>query len=125
MRISDWSSDVCSSDLIEHKAVAFDTYLHAARSMTPLRRWLKRSTVMCVTTMRFHYVIFRNTADLLAQDGRNNWATWKGLLAWLYGRDGLMRALLRGVFTYMKPGDRKSVGVGKSVSVRVDIGGGA
>src|SRR3546814_17054251 len=72
MRISDWSSDVCSSDLIEHKAVAFDTYLHAARSMTPLRRWLKRSTVMCVTTMRFHYVIFRNTADLFAQDGRNN-----------------------------------------------------
>src|SRR3546814_5237820 len=76
--ISDWGSDVCSSDLlanpthlggaaeearqlwrwhaieeIEHKAVAFDTYLHAARSMTPLRRWLKRSTVMCVTTMRF------------------------------------------------------------------------
>lgn len=72
--------------------------------MTPLRRWLKRSTVMCVTTMRFHYVIFRNTADLLAQDGRNDWTTWKGLLAWLYGRDGLMRALLHGVFTYMKPG---------------------
>ncbi|MBO9697326.1 MAG: metal-dependent hydrolase [Sphingopyxis sp.] len=89
---------------IEHKAVAFDTYLHAARTMTPFRRWLKRSTVMCVTTMRFHYVIFRNTADLLAQDGRNDWTTWKGLLAWLYGRDGLMRALLLGVFTYMKPG---------------------
>src|SRR3546814_14034702 len=57
---------------IEHKAVAFDTYLHAARSMTPLRRWLKRSTVMCVTTMRFHYVILRNTADLLAPDGRSD-----------------------------------------------------
>jgi predicted metal-dependent hydrolase len=89
---------------IEHKAVAFDTYLHAARAMTPLRRWLKRSTVMCVTTMRFHYVIFRNTADLLRQDGRNDWATWKVLLAWLYGRHGLMRALFRGVFTYMRPG---------------------
>ena len=59
---------------------------------------------MCVTTMRFHYVIFRNTADLLRQDGRNDWATWKILLAWLYGRHGLMRALARGVFTYMKPG---------------------
>ena len=89
---------------IEHKAVAFDTYLHAARTMTPLRRWLKRSTVMGVTTMRFHYVIFRNTADLLRQDGRNDWATWKKLLGWLYGRHGLMRALVRGVFTYMKPG---------------------
>ena len=102
---------------IEHKAVAFDTYLHAARTMTPLRRWLKRSSVMAVTTFRFHYVIFRNTADLLAQDERNNWATWKALLVWLYGRDGLLRALLRGVFTYMKPGfhpweidDRKLLG---------------
>src|SRR3546814_14523574 len=54
--------------------------------------------------MRFHCVISRNTADLFAQDGRDKWAAWKGLLAWLYSRDGLMRALLRGVFTYMKPG---------------------
>jgi len=89
---------------IEHKAVAFDTYLHAARGMTRPRRWLKRCTVMGVTTLRFHYVIFRNTADLLRQDGRNDFATWKELLAWLYGRHGLMRALLRGVVTYMKPG---------------------
>jgi predicted metal-dependent hydrolase len=72
--------------------------------MTSARRWLKRCTVMGVTTLRFHYVIFRNTADLLRQDGRNDFATWKELLAWLYGRHGLMRALLRGVFTYMKPG---------------------
>lgn len=89
---------------IEHKAVAFDTYLHAARGMTRFRRWLKRCTVMSVTTMRFHYVIFRNTADLLRQDGRNDLATWRVLLGWLYGRRGLMRALLKGVFTYMKPG---------------------
>lgn len=89
---------------IEHKAVAYDTYLHATRHMTPFRRWLKRSTVMCVTTMRFHYVIFRNTADLLRQDGRNDWATWRGLLSYLYRRPGTLRLLLAGVFTYMRPG---------------------
>ena len=89
---------------IEHKAVAFDTYLHAARRMTPLRRWLKRSTVMCVTTMRFHYVIFRNTADLLRQDGRNDFATWRRLLRYLYGRPGPLRLLLKGVLVYMRPG---------------------
>src|SRR3546814_6801349 len=51
---------------IEHKAVAFDTYLHAARSMTPLRRWLKRSTVMrseehtseLQSLMRISYAVF-------------------------------------------------------------------
>ena len=89
---------------IEHKAVAFDTYLHAARDLSPFRRWLKRSVVMGVTTVRFHYVIFRNTADLLRQDGMNNARTWRALLAYLYGRDGLMRHLLAGVFTYMRPG---------------------
>ena len=89
---------------IEHKAVAFDTYLHAARNLSPFRRWLKRSVVMCVTTIRFHYVIFRNTADLLRQDGRNNVRTWRALLGYLYGRDGLMRHLLFGVFAYMRPG---------------------
>lgn len=89
---------------IEHKAVAFDTYLHAARHMTRFRRWLKRSSVMCVTTMRFHYVIFRNTADLLRQDGRNDFATWRRLLGYLYGRPGPMRVLLKGVFIYMRPG---------------------
>lgn len=89
---------------IEHKAVAFDTYLHAARGMTRFRRWLKRSTVMCVTTIRFHYVIFRNTADLLRQDGCNDFATWRRLLGYLYGRPGPLRVLLRGVFAYMRPG---------------------
>lgn len=89
---------------IEHKAVAFDTYLHATRGMTAFRRWLKRSLVMCVTTVRFHYVIFRNTADLLRQDGRNDFATWRTLLAYLYGRPGTLRLLLLGVFTYMRPG---------------------
>lgn len=89
---------------VEHKAVAFDTYLHAARDMTRLRRWLKRSTVMFVTTVRFHYVIFRNTADLLRQDGCNNFATWRRLLGYLYGRPGPLRLLLKGVFVYMRPG---------------------
>lgn len=89
---------------IEHKAVAYDTYLHAMRHHSRFRRWLKRCVVMCVTTMRFHYVIFSNTADLLRQDGRNDWATWRPLLGYLYGRSGPFRALLRGVATYMRPG---------------------
>lgn len=89
---------------IEHKAVAFDTYLHATRHMSRTRRWLKRSSVMFFTTVRFHYVIFRNTADLLRQDGCNDVATWRRLLGYLYGRPGPLRALLKGVFVYMRPG---------------------
>lgn len=89
---------------IEHKAVAFDTFLHATRDINPVRRWLKRSLVMFLTTIRFHYVIFRNTADLLRQDGCNDFATWRKLLFYLYGRPGTLRLLLLGAIIYMRPG---------------------
>jgi predicted metal-dependent hydrolase len=49
-------------------------------------------------------VIFRNTADLLRQDGCNDFATWRKLLFYLYGRPGTLRLLLLGAFTYMRPG---------------------
>lgn len=89
---------------IEHKAVAFDTYLVATRRMSRFRRWLKRSVVMALTSMRFHYVIFRNTADLLAQDGQNDLRTWARLLGFLYRGPAPMRLLLTEMFVYMKPG---------------------
>ena len=59
---------------------------------------------MAITTMRFHYVIFNNTADLLKQDGKNDLRTWARLLGYLYGKPGVMRKLLAEVFIYMKPG---------------------
>ena len=89
---------------IEHKAVAFDTWNHATRDMGRLRRWWRRSAVMIAATARFHGVIFRNTADLLAQDGRNTLATWARLLAYLYGRPGMMRLVLRSMIGYFRPG---------------------
>lgn len=89
---------------VEHKAVAYDTYLHATRNMLPFRRWLKRSVVMFVSSIRFHYVLFRSISDLLRQDGRNDFATWRALLSYLYGRPGLMRPLLSEMFAYMRPG---------------------
>ena len=89
---------------IEHKAVAFDTWLCATRKMPRWRRWLQRSMVMAATTWRFHYVIFANTRDLLAQDGKNDFKTWKSLLYYLYMRPGAMRDLLFSAIGYMKPG---------------------
>src|SRR3546814_13960895 len=80
---------------IEHKAVAFDTLLVAMRSRSGFRRWILRSFTMLAAGVRFHYVLYRNTADLLRQDGKNNLRTWGRLLAYLYGQPGLMRLLLR------------------------------
>lgn len=88
---------------IEHKAVAYDTLLLAMRDRRHFRRWTLRSFSMLAAGVRFHYVVFRNTADLLRQDRQNNFRTWRGLLSYLYGKPGLMRLLLRDLFTYFRP----------------------
>src|SRR3546814_13652552 len=63
-----------------------------------------RSFAMAAASLRFHIVVFRNTADLLAQDRRNEWRSWRGLLAFLYGNPGAMRRLIGCTFGYMHPG---------------------
>src|SRR3546814_12312314 len=96
MRISDWSSDVCSSDL-----PAFD------RALLTLTAMLAIQTVV-------------NGLYLLAVDRpelARTFASWRaalpiGVLS-LGGSTGWAVAVT----------DRKSVGEGKSVSVRVDLGG--
>lgn len=88
---------------IEHKAVAYDTLLLAMRDRPRFRRWTLRSFSMLAAGVRFHYVVFRNTADLLRQDRQNNFRTWRRLLSYLYGKPGLMRLLLRDLFTYFHP----------------------
>jgi len=89
---------------IEHKAVAYDTWNHATRDMPRVRRWLLRSVVMATASSRLHYVLFRNTAGLLAQDGKNDWRTWLRLLGYLYRRPGMMRVVLVSMIGYFRPG---------------------
>src|SRR3546814_20180207 len=101
MRISDWSSDVCSSGLtffakFAHNDVTASNRRHSRESGNPVtsapsmeRRW--RSTMHRSVIVRRHF---------------------KPLGSRFRGNDD------EGC------GDRKSVGWGKSVSVRVDLGGG-
>ena len=89
---------------IEHKAVAYDTWLHATRNMPRALRWSLRSLAMVSAAMRFHWVVFRNTANLLAQDGKNDLATWRRLFVYLYDYPGAMRLLARGMVGYFRPG---------------------
>ncbi|HEV7311313.1 metal-dependent hydrolase [Sphingopyxis sp.] len=89
---------------IEHKAVAYDTWLHATREMPGWKRWALRSFAMLAAAVRFHYVVYRNTAELLAQDRKNNPRNWWRLLRYLYGDPGLMRMLAMKMFGYFRPG---------------------
>src|SRR3546814_11153354 len=130
MRISDWSSDVCSSDLSrhdvrEHRAAVSDGQLYRGPSPDDCERLVRRrrrrgdtipdGPVYQVTSMREH----RRAED--DESWPPEFLDWSG--------EPLAYSRYRGTTpagssaTLGTPKDRKSVGKGKSVSVRVDLGG--
>src|SRR3546814_20870598 len=89
MRISDWSSDVCSSDL----------------------HWAPTTTTLLIST------VLHGKRKSGIQTGR----TAVPSQTWL--QPAAFAAFFRSPASGLSAADRKSVVSGKSVSVRVDIGG--
>lgn len=89
---------------IEHKAVAFDTWLHATRAWTPLRRWFVRTVVMGDVTCRFLRNRWVDALDLLAQDGITGLkARWR-LFAYLWLKPGILSRVFPAWASWFKPG---------------------
>src|SRR3546814_17881213 len=112
MRISDWSSDVCSSDLIGDDPNSDD-------------RWQQHQLALLLSDDGRHYdpTFLADAADkILFSNTDVNWASL-GTPDHQYAYDG---------YRYAPPAigpdlweeDRKSGGTGKRGSVRVDTGGG-
>jgi predicted metal-dependent hydrolase len=89
---------------IEHKGVAYDTWLHATRDWTPGKRWRVRSIMMLIVSWHFLRHRFADTLDLLEQDGlpRRN-TRWK-LLGYLVGKPGVLRRIFPAWLGYFRPG---------------------
>src|SRR3546814_17735107 len=101
MRISDWSSDVCSSDLLALVGAAGQDVKKAKQMGDAWRHW----------TARTSYLPFARQFGGAAPWGDTiprGHALWGGIVVWL-------------IATWAQ--DRKSVVSGKSVSVRVGLGG--
>lgn len=89
---------------IEHKGVAYDTYLHATRGFTPYKRWKLRSIMMLVVTKNFIRNRWNDSLDLLAQDGLTG-AKWKWrLLTYLLVTPGILRKIFPAWCAYFMPG---------------------
>lgn len=89
---------------IEHKGVAFDTYIHATRGWSRWRRWKLKSLMMMLITYNFIKNRWNDTLDLLAQDGLTGWKV-KARLAWyLVGTPGVLRKIAPHWFAYFLPG---------------------
>jgi len=89
---------------IEHKAVAFDTFLVAARRFSPLRRWWLRCFSMALTTIMFFQFLGFGVREFFRHDGIDDLQSWRALLRYLWIKPGIMRCVAPSYFAYYKPG---------------------
>jgi predicted metal-dependent hydrolase len=89
---------------IEHKGVAFDTYLHATQGWSTWRRWKLKSVMMMIITLNFFRNRWNDTLELLAQDGLSGWRIKARLFWYLAGTPGVVRKIVPAWFAYFLPG---------------------
>ena len=92
-----------SAEEIEHKGVAFDTWNHATRDWTAWRRWKVRSLVMLTVTTRFFKNRWKDSLNLLEQDGITGWKAKWGLFSYLAWKPGIVRRIFPAWLAYFKP----------------------
>ena len=89
---------------IEHKGVAYDTWLHATRHWPRAKRWKVKANVMLLATRNFTIDRTRGALELLRQDGITGPKAWAGLLRFMWVRPGMMRKIFRAWAAFFMPG---------------------
>lgn len=89
---------------IEHKGVAYDTWMHATRNWSRFKRWRMKSIMMVLVSFNFWRHRYIGMIDLLRQDGITGWTAHKGMLNFLLGKPGVARKLIGPWSTYFLPG---------------------
>ncbi|OYZ17063.1 MAG: hypothetical protein B7Y35_04010 [Sphingomonadales bacterium 28-64-96] len=109
---------------IEHKGVAFDTYMHITRSLKPAKRWAIRSLVFFRVSRNFIANRVNDALALLAQDGITGWRAKARLWWYLLGTPGVLRQVALPWASYFRPGfhpwdhdDRALIAAHESVPV--------
>ena len=104
-------ADKASADLwrwhaaeeIEHKGVAYDTWLHATKDWSRFKRWKVKAQVMLLITSHFFPDRFKGAAELLRQDGITGWKAWSGLLRYGFLKPGVFRKILGAWLAFFLP----------------------
>ena len=76
---------------IEHKGVAYDTWLHATRDWPRSKRWKVKAKVMLLVTRNFIVDRSLGAMELLRQDGITGARAWARLVWFMWVRPGMMR----------------------------------
>ena len=89
---------------IEHKGVAYDTWLHATRHWSRFKRWRVKTLVMLIVTAKFLRGRTAGMLDLLAQDGLKSAGVKWRLFAYAFGRPGMARKVMGLWLAFFLPG---------------------
>ena len=89
---------------IEHKGVAYDTWLHATRRMSRWQRWKIKSLTMLMITGTFWAHRVEGTLDLMKQDGVTGWRAKWALAKYLLISPGLVTRMVPAWISFFLPG---------------------
>jgi predicted metal-dependent hydrolase len=89
---------------IEHKGVAYDTWLHATREWARWKRWKVKAKVMLYVTRNFVVDRTSGALELMRQDGVTGLNAWARLLWYLWVRPGMFRKIAGAWLKFFLPG---------------------
>lgn len=89
---------------IEHKGVAYDTWLHVTRDWGRWKRWNVKSLMMLHVTRNFVVERTKAILELLRQDGLSGPRIWWGLFRYAFGNPGMIRRIAGAWATFFLPG---------------------
>ena len=89
---------------IEHKGVAYDTWLHATRHWTRWKRWKLKALMMVFITREFLGNRWEDSLDLLDQDGLQGTRLKLRLVRHLVGSPGILRRIFPAWLRFFLPG---------------------
>ena len=89
---------------IEHKGVAYDTWLNATRHWSRWKRWKLKARVMLLVTRNFVVDRTGGAIELMRQDGVTGLGAWAMLLWYLWVRPGMFRKIAGAWLKFFLPG---------------------
>jgi hypothetical protein len=89
---------------IEHKGVAYDTWLHATRHWPRTKQWKLKVRVMLFVTRNFLVDRTAGALELMRQDGVTGLKAWTLLLWYLWVRPGMFRKIAGAWGKFFLPG---------------------
>jgi predicted metal-dependent hydrolase len=93
-----------AAEEIEHKGVAYDTWLHATRDWPRFKRWKVKALIMLIMTRNFLIDRTLGAIELMRQDGVTGFRAWTSLLSYLWVRPGMFRKIAGAWASYFLPG---------------------